>query len=250
MRQWFCGLICLLGCIAPLKAQTPTVAVAANMKPAMEEIYAAYRQAGGAELRIIYGASGHFMRQIQQGAPFHVFISADEGFPLALFKEGFTLDEGRVYAIGRLALIVPQSSGVKLSLKPQDLKKIIIQSNKVAIAKPELAPYGRAAVEFLNQMDLMDVTRDKLVYGENISMATQFVATGAAQVGFTAYSLAQANELKNSITYLLIPDTLHGPIRQRMVLMKNSPKSAQDFYGYLQSQSARTIIQSHGYAVP
>ncbi len=101
-------------------AQQATVVVTANMKPAMDEIYQQYKMAGGQDLRIIYGASGNFARQIQQGAPFNLFVSADESFPMTLHREGLTVDEGKVYAIGRLALIAHKSKNLKLSLSPED----------------------------------------------------------------------------------------------------------------------------------
>ena len=231
-------------------ASPPTVVVAANMKPAMEEIYQQYKSATGQEFRIIYGASGNLTRQIQQGAPFNLFVSADENFPLALSKDGFTVDEGKVYAIGRLAMIANKGKGIKLSLKEDDLQKIITSANKVALAKPDIAPYGKAAVEFLTKMGLINLAKEKFAYGENISSATNFVVVGAAPIGFTAYSLAISKEVARDADYLLIPENLHEPIRQRMVLIKNPPQSVVDFYNYLQSPHAKAIIKAHGYAVP
>lgn len=231
-------------------ANPPTIVVAANMKPAMEDIYQQYKATTGQEFRIIYGASGNLTRQIQQGAPFNLFISADENFPLILSKEGFTVDDGKVYAIGRLAMIANKSKGVKLSLKEDDLKKIIISANKVALAKPEIAPYGKAAVEFLTKVGLINLAKEKFAYGENISSATNFVVVGAAQVGFTAYSLAISKEVAKDTEHVLIPENFHEPIRQRMVLLKNPPQSVQDFYNYMQSPKARDIIKAHGYALP
>ena len=108
-----------------VNAQQATAVVAANMKPAMEEIYQQYKMAGGENLRIIYGSSGNFARQIKQGAPFHLFVSADESFPLALHRQGLTVDEGKVYATGRLALIAHKSNKLKPSLNPEDLEKLI-----------------------------------------------------------------------------------------------------------------------------
>lgn len=231
-------------------ASPPTVVVAANMKPAMEEIYQQYKSATGQEFRIIYGASGNLTRQIQQGAPFNLFVSADENFPLALSKDGFTVDEGKVYAIGRLAMIANKSKGIKLSLKEDDLRKIITSANKLALAKPDIAPYGKAAVEFLTKMGLINLAKEKFAYGENISSATNFVVVGAAPIGFTAYSLAISKEVARDADHLLIPENLHEPIRQRMVLIKNPPQSVVDFYNYLQSPHAKAIIKAHGYAVP
>ena len=231
-------------------ASPPTVVVAANMKPAMEEIYQQYKSATGQKFRIIYGASGNLTRQIQQGAPFNLFVSADENFPLALSKDGFTVDEGKVYAIGRLAMIANKGKGIKLSLKEDDLQKIITSANKVALAKPDIAPYGKAAVEFLTKMGLINLAKEKFAYGENISSATNFVVVGAAPIGFTAYSLAISKEVARDADHLLIPENLHEPIRQRMVLIKNPPQSVVDFYNYLQSPHAKAIIKAHGYAVP
>ncbi len=231
-------------------ASPPTVVVAANMKPAMEEIYQQYKSATGQEFRIIYGASGNLTRQIQQGAPFNLFVSADENFPLALSKDGFTVDEGKVYAIGRLAMIANTGKGIKLSLKEDDLRKIITSANKVALTKPDIAPYGKAAVEFLTKMGLINLAKEKFAYGENISSATNFVVVGAAPVGITAYSLAISKGVTRDADYLLIPENLHEPIRQRMVLIKNPPQSVVDFYNYLQSPQAKAIIKAHGYTAP
>lgn len=231
-------------------AQQATVVVAANMKPAMDEIYQQYKMAGGQDLRIIYGASGNFARQIQQGAPFNLFVSADESFPMTLHREGLTLDEGKVYAIGRLALIAHKSKNLKLSLSPEDLKKLIIQTNKIAIAKPDTAPYGKAAIQFLNNMKLDELSKNKIVFAENVSSVAMFVNSGAAGVGLTAYSLAKSKEVMQFTNHLLIPENLHESIKQRMVLLKNPPKAIVDFYAHLQSPKAKDVLRAHGYSTP
>lgn len=231
-------------------AQQATVVVAANMKLAMDEIYQQYKMAGGQDLRIIYGASGNFARQIQQGAPFNLFVSADESFPMTLHREGLTLDEGKVYAIGRLALIAHKSKNLKLSLSPEDLKKLIIQTNKIAIAKPDTAPYGKAAIQFLNNMKLDELSKNKIVFAENVSSVAMFVNSGAAGVGLTAYSLAKSKEVMQFTDHLLIPENLHESIKQRMVLLKNPPKAIVDFYAHLQSPKAKDVLRAHGYSTP
>lgn len=231
-------------------AQQATVVVAANMKPAMDEIYQQYKMAGGEDLRIIYGSSGNLARQIQQGAPFSLFVSADEGFPLALHRQGLTVDEGKVYAIGRLALIAQKSKKLKLSLNPVELKSLINQTNKVAIAKPESAPYGKAAIQFLNAMKLDELSKNKIVFGESVSSATMFVTSGSAGLGLTAYSLAKSKEVMQIADHLLIPENFHEPIKQRMVLLKNPPKPAVDFYAHLQSAKAKDVLRLHGYSSP
>lgn len=231
-------------------AQQATVVVAANMKPAMEEIYQQYKIAGGQDLRIIYGSSGNFARQIQQGAPFHLFVSADESFPLTLYRQGLTVDEGKVYAIGRLALIVHKSKKIRLSLNPAELKKIIEDVNKIAIAKPDTAPYGKAAIDFLNALGLYEAAKNKIVFGESISSATMFMTSGSAGIGLTAYSLAKSKEVAQIADHLLIPENFHEPIKQRMVLMKNPPKLVVDFYAHLQSSKAKDVLRLHGYSAP
>jgi molybdate transport system substrate-binding protein len=233
-----------------VNAQQATVVVAANMKPAMEEIYQQYKMAGGENLRIIYGSSGNFARQIKQGAPFHLFVSADESFPLALHRQGLTVDEGKVYATGRLALIAHKSNKLKPSLNPEDLEKLINQTNKISIAKPESAPYGKAAIQFLNAMKLDELSKNKIIFGENISSATMFVTSGSAGIGLTAYSLAKSKEVMQIADHLLIPESFHEPIKQRMVLLKIAPKVAVDFYAHLQSAKAKGVLRSHGYSSP
>jgi len=233
-----------------VSAQQATVVVAANMKPAMDEIYQQYKMAGGQDLRIIYGASGNFARQIQQGAPFHLFVSADEGFPMALHRQGLTVDEGKVYAIGRLALIAHKSRKMKLSLNPTELKKVIEDTNKIAIAKPDTAPYGKAAIDFFNSLGVYESAKSKIVFGENISSATMFVTSGSAGIGLTAYSLAKSKEVMQSTDHLLIPESLHEPIKQRMVLLKSPPKSIMDFYTHLQGAKTKDILRAHGYSTP
>jgi molybdate transport system substrate-binding protein len=231
-------------------AQQATVVVAANMKPAMDEIYQQYKMAGGQDLRIIYGSSGNLARQIQQGAPFNLFVSADESFPMALHRQGLTVDEGKVYAIGRLALIAHNSKKLKLSLNPEELKKLINQTNKIAIAKPESAPYGKAAIQFLNNMKLDELAKTKIVFAESVSSVAMFVNSGSAGLGLTAYSLAKSKEVMQFTDHLLIPENLHEPIKQRMVLLKNPPKAIVDFYAHLQSAKAKDVLRTHGYSSP
>jgi molybdate transport system substrate-binding protein len=231
-------------------AQQATVVVAANMKPAMEEIYQQYKMAGGQDLRIIYGSSGNFARQIQQGAPFNLFVSADESFPLALHRQGLTVDEGKVYAIGRLALIAHKSRKMKLSLNSAELKKVIDDTNKIAIAKPDVAPYGKAAIDFLNALGLYESAKNKIVFAEGVSSVAMFVSSGSAGIGLTAYSLAKSKEVMQTADHLLIPENLHEPIKQRMVLLKNPPKPVVDFYAHLQSAKAKDVLRLHGYSTP
>ena len=227
-----------------------TIAVAANMKDAFAEIVTAFRSNGRPEMRVVYGSSGNLTTQIMNGAPFNLLVAADEHFPLELYKNGKTVDMGAVYAVGKLAAITKSSSGISLLDGNADIAKAIAKANKVAIAKPELAPYGRAAVEFLKAESLWDVAKDKLVYADNIGAATTYVASGAADIGFTAFSLAKSPELAKQITFLLLDPKAYEPIKQRMVLIKGAPQEAVDLYRFMQGPQAKAILQKYGYTTP
>jgi molybdate transport system substrate-binding protein len=230
--------------------QTASVAVAANMKDAFAEINAAFKATGKPDLRVVYGSSGNFTAQIMNGAPFNLFISADEQFVQELYKNGKTVDGGKIYAIGKIAMITKNSSGIKLLNDKAELVNAITRANKVAIAKPELAPYGKAAVEYMKAEGLWDLAKGKLVYGDNIGVATMYVSTGAADIGFTALSLAQSTEVAKMTSYLMVSDKLYEPIRQRMVLIKGAPQEATDLYQFMQTPKAKEILVKYGYAVP
>ncbi len=231
-------------------AQITSVAVAANMKDTFSEIYAAFKATGKPELRVIYGSSGNFTAQIMNGAPFNLFISADESFPLELYKNGKTVDEGRVYAIGKIVLLTKNSSGLKLGNSKAELVLAIARANKIAIAKPELAPYGKAAMEYMKGEGLWDFAKDKLVYGDNLGVATMYVVTGAADLGFTGLSLAKSPEVAKDAHYVLVDDGLYNPIKQRMVLMRGAPQEAVDLYKFMQTAQAKNILLKYGYALP
>ena len=231
-------------------AQVSTIAVAANMKDAFLAIQNEFKADNKADFRVVYGSSGNITAQILNGAPFSLFISADESYPLELVKRKMTADEGKVYAIGKIALLSKKSKGIVLGNSKADLTKAIKQANKIAIAKPELAPYGKAAVDYLKAEGLWDLAKDKLVYGDNISMATMYVASGSADLGFTALSLALAPGIAKETEYLVLNPALYEPIRQRMVLMKNAPRDAVTLYQFMQSPKAQSILRSFGYATP
>ncbi|QWE17637.1 molybdate ABC transporter substrate-binding protein [Polynucleobacter sp. AP-Nino-20-G2] len=230
--------------------QTTSVAVASNMKDAFTEIYTAFKVNRKSDVRVVYGSSGNFATQILNGAPFNIFIAADEQFPLELYRQGKTMDSGKVYALGKLALIAGKASDIKLTNDKAELARVIAKANKIAIAKPELAPYGKAAIEYLKAEGLWDQAKAKLVYGDNVGAATMFVATGAADVGFTALSLAQSPQIAKETRYLQVSEGLYEPIKQRMVVIKDAPQEAIDLYQFMQSPKARDILLKHGYSLP
>lgn len=231
-------------------AQSTFVVVAANMKDAFTEINVQFQKEHKADLKIIFGSSGNFASQIIHGAPFHLFISADEQYPLELFKKGKTIDEGKVYAIGKLALIINQSKGASTNESKDDLISLINRANKIALAKPELAPYGKASMEYLKASHLWDIAKDKIVYADNIAMAAMFVSTGSADMGFTALSIAKSPAIQKSTHSLVLNTSLYQPIKQRMVLIKNPTKDAVALYNFMQSPIAKEILRQYGYALP
>lgn len=244
---FFSGLLIFSGCAF---AQVTTVAVAANMKDAFLEIASAFKSTGKPEMRVVYGSSGNFTAQIMNGAPFNLFIAADEHFPLELYKHGKTVDEGAVYAIGQLVIIVKKSSGIQLIDSRAEIAKTIDKANKISIAKPELAPYGKAATEYLKVEGLWNLAKNKLVYADNIGVATTYVVSGAADVGFTAISLAKSPEILKEASFLPLNQKLYEPIKQRMVLIKGASQEAVDLYRFMQTSQAKAILQKYGYTTP
>lgn len=230
----------------------PVVAAAADLKFAMEEIVQAFAANTGKSVRLAFGSSGNFRRQIAEGAPFEMFMSADEGFVFALAKEGYTLDEGTLYAIGRLVIIVPHGSALKADSELKDLAAGIQDGRvkKFAIANPEHAPYGRAAQQALIKAGLWDKLQDRLVLGENVSQATQFATSGSAQGGIVALSLARSPAISKLGNYALLPAESHEPLRQRMVLLKKAGETAKEFYAFVQRPDARAVFRRYGFVLP
>lgn len=233
-------------------AEKAPVAAAADLKFALDAVAAQFKTDTGKELAITYGSSGNFARQLQQDAPFEVFLSADEGFVFNLAKAGKTLDRGTLYAEGRLVLFAPRGSPLKPDDTFADLKGALADGRvqKFAIANPEHAPYGVAAEQALQSQGLWEAVKSKLVLGENVSQAAQFATTGATQGGIFAYSLALSPEVSKLGTFALIPVAWHKPLRQRMVLMTNAGDTAKALYAYMQTPPARAVLRRFGFVLP
>lgn len=237
----------------PARAQdVPVVVAAADLRFALKEIATAFTKETGHEVTLTFGSSGNFFRQIQQGAPFQMFLSADEKFAFDLADKGLTIDRGKLYAVGRIVIIVPHGSPLKADGTLADLKAALADGRvkKFAIANPEHAPYGLRAEEALKHAGVWETIKDKLVLGENVSQAAQFATSGSAQGGIIAYSLALSESVSKLGQYALIPDSVHEPLRQRMVLLKNAGQTAKAFYDYMQSASARAIMRRYGFVLP
>jgi molybdate transport system substrate-binding protein len=236
----------------PEAQQAPRVAAAANLNFAIEEIATRFARDRGTRVALVLGASGTLTRQIQDGAPFELFLAADEEFPNRLSAAGLTRDAGVVYASGRLALFAPTGSPLTVDARLDGMARLVKAGKltRFAIANPDLAPYGTAAEAVLKKRGLWEAIRPRLVMGDTITQAAQFATTGNAVGGLLAYSLVLAPGFADRGTYAVIPEADHPPLRQRMVLLKRAGAVASQFYAYLQTEAARAILKRHGYGVP
>ncbi|PKQ07649.1 MAG: molybdate ABC transporter substrate-binding protein [Alphaproteobacteria bacterium HGW-Alphaproteobacteria-11] len=244
-----------LAMLAPTVARAgdvPAIAAASDLQFALTEVAASFKAKTGREVRLAFGSSGNFFRQIGQGAPFEMFLSADEEFVQRLADAGLTEDDGVLYAVGRIVLIAPHGSPLAADGTLGDLAAALEDGRlkKFAIANPEHAPYGQRAEEALRHADLWDAIKDKLVYGENVSQAAQFALSGNAQGGIVAWSLALAPEIAARGAHAPIPETMHKPLRQRMTLLKDAGETARLFHGYMQEDEARAIMRRYGFVLP
>ena len=238
---------------SPLLAQNPpAIAAASDLQFALEEVAAKFQADTDRSVRLSYGSSGNFTTQLLHGAPFEMFLSADEGFVFKLADAGRTLDRGTLYAEGRIVLFAPKGSVFTPDPGFKDLRVALADGRikRFAIANPEHAPYGRAAEQALKSQGLWDAVRPKLVLGENVSQAAQFATSGSAEGGIFAYSLALAPAVGSRGNYVVISADWHAALRQRMVLMKNAGEVAKAFYAYTQSPPARTIFRKYGFLLP
>ena len=232
-------------------AQTaPTVAAASDLKFALEEIAANYKSDKKQEVKLVFGSSGVLWQQVKNGAPFGLLMSADEAYIDDLYKSGLTVDEGSLYAIGRIVLLQKKGNSIKLSADKDGLVKAIQAAKKIAIANPDHAPYGRAAKEYLMNIGAWDQAQPKLVFGENISQATMFALTGSADFAISALSLASSPQIQAQANDVLIPDSLHKPLKQKIALIKNTAPSAKDFYLYLREPKSKQVMTRYGFIAP
>jgi molybdate transport system substrate-binding protein len=229
------------------------IAAAADLKFALAEIAGAFARETGQQVRITYGSSGDLARQIAQGAPFEMLLSADERHVFDLHRAGLTRGGGALYAIGRLAVFAPHGSPLKLDADLRGLQAAVTEGrvSRFAIANPQHAPYGRAAREVLERLGIWSRLQPALVLGENASQAMQFAASGSCQGGIVPLSLASAPEIAKLGTFERIPPGWHSPLRQRMVLVARAGPVAAAFYDYVQrAAAARQTLARFGFVTP
>lgn len=246
-RLIFVGIAMMTAATA--HAETITIAAASDLKFAMEEIVAGFKKGRpGDEVQVVYGSSGKFQTQIRQGAPYDLFFSADIEYPRELGRLGMAGSEVRPYAVGRIVLWSAGMKAEKMSISTLVDPKI----KRIAIANPRHAPYGKRAEEALRASGLWDKLQGKLVYGENIAHAAQYVQSGNAQVGILAFSLVISPELAKKGSYHLIPDKLHNPLEQGFIITLPGAKKqlARQFADYVSSKPARNIMTKYGFSLP
>jgi len=231
--------------------QQVRVAAAADLKVAMEELSAEFASKTGTKVDVTSGSSGNFFAQIRSGAPFDLFFSADMDYPKKLQSAGFA-EPGTLYeyALGRIVIWTPASTEVDVS--QQGWKALLDpRIQEIAIANPELAPYGRAAISALQKAGIYGQVKKKLVYGENISQAAQFVQSGNAQAGIIALSLARSPGMRAGKVWE-IPADMHPPIEQGAMVLKTAKNksTALAFLNFVRSAAGRTILEKQGFAVP
>lgn len=242
-------VVCSLMGTTTAHAEKITIAAAADLKFAMDEIISGFnKNHSGNEVQVVYGSSGKFHTQIQQGAPYDLYFSADIGYPRELAKQGLAASDVKPYAVGRIVLWSSEMDATKMSLASLTDSKI----TKIAIANPKHAPYGKRAEEALRSAGLWDKVQSKLVFGENISQTAQYVMSGNARVGIIALSLVLNPELSKKGGYYLIPDTMHNPLEQGFIITKRGVHKplAKQFAEYMGSKQVRAIMTKYGFVLP
>ena len=237
---------------APAPQRSVAVAVAANMKPAFEELAARFQATHpGVEVKATYGASGNFFAQIANGAPFDLFLSADAEFPARVVEKGLADGKAFTYAYGKLVVWVPKSS--KLDLDGKGLAALTDPSvQKIAIASPEVAPYGRAAKAALEKAGLYQTLKDRIVTGQSVSQAAQFVQSGNAQAGFVPLSLARTPPLSEQGRAWPVPPSSYARIEQAGVVVKGAKEAAlaRELAAFIAGAGARDVLERYGYDLP
>lgn len=236
-------------CAGAAHAGRITVAAASDLRFALDEIVAAFRDAHPAdEVEVVYGSSGKFYTQIRQGAPYDLYLSADIEYPRALAAAGQAASAVEAYAFGRIVLWSATLDARAMTLASLAEARIA----RIAIANPRHAPYGRRAVEALRAAGVWEAVEPKLVYGENIAQTAQFVQTGNAEVGIIALALALSPDLARLGGYWLVPDDLHQPLEQGFVITRRAADNAlaQRFAEYLRGASARAAMRRYGFTLP
>lgn len=227
-----------------------TVAVAANMQYTIQALITEFNKSDKTVIQVVSGASGNLTEQIVQGAPFDIFLSADTLYPKRIYDKQLALEPPKVYARGLLVLW-----STKNNVHPSGNLSLLLNDEirHIAIPNPKIAPYGAAAEFILKKNSLFDKIQQKLVTGESISQASQFIVTQSADIGFTAKSIVLSDQMKGKGSWYEFKSRDYPPILQAVVLLKhaqnNNPESAKSFYRFIFSDQAKQIFNKFGYLV-
>lgn len=252
MRRLWQGLLLLSSVCASVALAAPldthiTVAAAADLHQAMDEVVAAYRHDyPDSRIDVTYGSSGNLLTQIEQGAPFEIFFSADSSYPQQLVEHGKASGTPVLYALGHLVM---WSASIDMKgVQVADLAQA--KFGRIAIANPQHAPYGKRAEQALRAAGIWDQVQSRLVFGDNIAQTAQFAQSGNAQVGLVAESLALGSSVKGS--FVAVPPSLYEPLKQSFVITQRGAGNAlaQDFARYVQSAPAKAILSRYGFELP
>jgi molybdate transport system substrate-binding protein len=232
-------------------AEVITIAAASDLNFAFREIATEYENTTGNHVRLSLGSSGNFFAQIQNGAPFDLYFSADIAYPRKLEEAGLTVPGSLYqYAVGRIVLWTGHESRIDVTKGFEALREPTIK--KIAIANPKHAPYGRAAVAAMEYFKVYDQVKDRLILGENISQAAQFIESGACDIGIIALSLAVAPAMKSKGTYWEVPTEAHPSLEQGAVILKSSKnqEAARQFIEFIKGPNGQEIMKRYGFVVP
>lgn len=239
------------GAFTSADAEELTIAAASDLNFAMKDLVAEYEKASGHHVKLSLGSSGNFYAQIQNGAPFDLYFSADIGYPKKLEEAGLIVPGSLYrYAVGRIVLWTNHTSQRDVSKGLEVLRDPAIK--KIAIANPKHAPYGRAAVAAMEHYNVYQLVKDRLILGENISQAAQFIESGACDIGIIALSLALAPTMKAAGTYWEIPGDAHPPLEQGAAILKSSKQQevAKQFVEFMQDKRGQEIMTRYGFTLP
>ncbi|MEJ2564457.1 MAG: molybdate ABC transporter substrate-binding protein [Gammaproteobacteria bacterium] len=249
LGRYLCTIV-LLAATTPAPAATLTVAVAANVQFAFKDLQTAFTRESGIDVQSVIGSSGKISAQVRGGAPFDIFLSADMGYPRALYREGLASGAPVVYAYGTLVLWTMND----LDLTPGLKVLADTQVARVAIANPKLAPYGRAALQALAHYRIATAVRGKTVYGESVSQVNQYIYSGNVDAGFTAKSVVLSPTMRDKGKWIEVPPDGYQPIAQGVVILKHGADNAlancKRFIRFLASAPARKVLADYGYRLP
>ena len=239
-------------CSSASASESPIVAIAANMTHAMTDIIDQFQVETGNHIRVSYGSSGNFTRQLLQGAPYELFIAAHKKYADKLVEKTNIVDASMPYVSGKIGLFIPNDSKLSESM---DLETTINalgfeKKSRIVIANPEHAPYGVAAKQALQHAGVWPLIHKRLLRAENAAQATQFTVSGGVDIGIIPYSLAVVPEISRQGKFLLIPESWHQPLEHHLVLINGAGKTVKKFYDYLLSDRTKKILTKYGYSIP